>query len=142
MIFDQKDLQSDFVAFLSLKNNEKVNDELVMPLVERFFNFKNVSDFKEIDKNSYISDEDLKYENFSGFFEYFYKHVVFDIHKNITDVDVIVKYCITFDKKTCSKKCKGTGVLYDEIVLYEKPVFYFIYISIDDIFSFLRKSNF
>ncbi|MCI5127550.1 MAG: hypothetical protein D3907_03400, partial [Candidatus Electrothrix sp. AUS3] len=50
-----------------------------------------------------------------------------------------VKYSITLDEKNCPKQCEKTGVFYDEILLYKKPVFYFIYLDIKEIFSFLRK---
>jgi hypothetical protein len=62
-----------------------------------------------------------------------------DIHKNDNEIKIPVTYGITLDKQNCPKECDKTGVFYDKILLYDKPVFYFIYINIEDIFKFLRN---
>lgn len=142
MIFEKKDLQSNFVASLGMKNNKKVDEELIAPLIKDFFNQRGVSYFKELDVDSCISDKDFKHENFNDFFKFFYEKIVYDIYKEDMDVEVVTKYCVTFDKQNCLEKCEDTGVFYDEIMLNDKPVFYFIYVDIEDVFNFLRKSVF
>ena len=139
MISKKKEAKSNFTAYLSIKDNEKINNQLVMRLVNKFFYNKGVSNFKGLPENSDISDKDLKPKNFKDFFTYFYEYIVNDIYKNNGKIEVPVTYCITLDKENCSKKCEKTGIFYDEIFLYKQPVFYFIYINIEDIFKCLRK---
>jgi hypothetical protein len=86
-------------------------------------------------------------------FSYFYDVIFYDIAKNKEGkIEISVKYCITLDKKNCSKVhernwmvgevlVNRTEILYDEILLYNQPVFYFIYVDIEEIFSFLRNQK-
>ncbi|MCK5697287.1 MAG: hypothetical protein KAI02_03940 [Gammaproteobacteria bacterium] len=141
MILEKKNIKSNFVAYLSIKNNKKVNEKFILPLVNNFFKHKKINNFKEISENYEISDEDFKYKNFDDFFSYFYENIMEDISKNNNEIEITVKYCITLDKQNCLKKCNSTGIFYDEILLYNQPVFYFIYIDINDVFSFLRQQN-
>ncbi len=141
MISENTEAKSDFVAFLSLKENKKVNEQLIKPLVNKFFHSQDINDFKSLADNADISDEDFKSKNFKDFFTYFYKYIVNDIHKNNDEIEIPVTYCITFDKQNCEKKCEKTGVFYDVLFLYNEPVFYFIYIDIKEVFTCLRKQN-
>jgi len=141
MINENKSIKSNFVAYLSIKNKKKVDEELIKPLVNKFFNHRDISNYQEITENNSISDEDFNYKNFDGFFSYFYEHITNDISVNGNETEIIVKYCITFDKQNCQKQCNSTEIFYDEILLYNQPCFYFIYIDINDIFNFLRKIN-
>ncbi|MCI5115732.1 MAG: hypothetical protein D3921_01700 [Candidatus Electrothrix sp. AW1] len=74
-------------------------------------------------------------------FSYFYDVILNEIAKDKKNVVFPVKFTITLDKKNCSKQCEKTGIFYDEILLNKKPVFYFIYMDIEEIFSFLRKQQ-
>ena len=139
MISQKKEAKSNFTAYLSVKDNKKVNDMLIERLVEPFFDNKGISDFKYLPENADISYEDFDPKKFKDFFAYFYEYIVNHIHKNNGEIEIPVTYCITLDKQNCSKKCNKTGILYDEILLYEKPVFYFLYVNIEDIFKFLRN---
>ena len=139
MISKKKEAKSNFTTFLSVKDNKKINEQLIKPLIDDFFTNKGINDFKAVAENADISDKDLDPKNFKDFFSYFYEYIVNDIHKNNGEIEIPVTYCITLDKQNCLKKCNKTGILYDEILLYEKPVFYFIYVNIEDIFKFLRK---
>ena len=141
MISQKKEAKSNFTAFLSVKENKNINEQLIKPLVRNLFDGKGISNFKALAENADISDEDLKSKNFKDFFTYFYEYIVNDIHKNNGKIEVPVTYCITLDKQNCSKECKKTGIFYDEILLYKQPVFYFIYIDIEDVFNFLRNEK-
>jgi len=136
MISQKPKVQSHFVTYISVKDNSKINDKLTLKVAE-FFQAKNITQYKSIAENSEISDVDFKKVEFS----YFYDVIFYDIVKNKEGkIEIPVKYCITLDEKNCSKTCEKTGMLYDEILLYNQPVFYFIYIDIKEIFDFLRKN--
>ncbi len=136
MISQKPKVQSHFVTYISVKDNSKINDKLTLKVAE-FFQAKNITQYKSIAENSEISDVDFKKVEFS----YFYDVIFYDIVKNKEGkIEIPVKYCITLDKQNCSKTCEKTGMLYDEILLYNQPVFYFIYIDIKEIFDFLRKN--
>jgi hypothetical protein len=149
MISEKQNLQSQFVTYLSVDCKSKINQELIEPRVKNFFDAKNISAYKPIDSDKAISDLDFKTVDFS----YFYDVIFYDIAKNKEGkIEIPVKYCITLDKKNCPQEIitdwymvlnevpvEPIYTLYDEIFLYNQPVFYFIYVDIKDIFYFLRK---
>jgi hypothetical protein len=135
MISQKPKVQSHFVTYISVKDNSKINDKLNLKVTE-FFQAKNIAQYKSIAENSEISDVDFKKVEFS----YFYDVIFYDIVKNKQGkIEIPVKYCITLDETNCSKTCETTKIRYDEIVLYDQPVFYFIYIDIKEVFMYLRK---
>ena len=149
MISEKPKAQSHFVTYISVKDNSPINNELIFPKVEKFFAEKGITDYKPISENFEISDVDFKKVEFS----YFYDVIFYDIAKNKEGkIEIPVKYCITIDKQNCSKVHEEnwmfgevlvdrTEILYDEILLYNQPIFYFIYVDIEEIFSFLRTNS-
>jgi len=137
MINQKEKAISQFFTYLSVKVNSNINRNLINPFVDKFFKEKGVKNYLSIQENAEISDLDFKKVEFS----YFYDYVFNDINKHNDIVEIIVKYCITVDKKNCSKKCDITGILYDEILLYNQPIFYFIYVDIEEILTFIREQN-
>ncbi|MDP3008650.1 MAG: hypothetical protein Q8N30_06230 [Methylococcales bacterium] len=141
MIEERTESKSNFVGYLGIKDCDKVNEGLILPKVRAFFDTRNIKYYKCIDKQASISDLDFKYSNFQYFFPHFYDFIVDEIHKTNDKVETVITYCITLDETNCSKICDKTGIHYDEFLLYKEPVFYFIYIDIKDIFSFLRRNS-
>ncbi len=141
MLEEKDGAKSDFVAYLGIKNHERINQLLILPRVKEFFKAKNISHYKPIQEQACISDLDFKKSNFPEFFPYFYDFIVDDIYKKEGKVEAVVKYCITLDETNCSKTCDKTRIRYDEFLLYKEPVFYFIYIDIKDIFDCLRSNK-
>ena len=139
MLSQNEHAMSRFVSHLSVKENENINKRLVEPLVRLFFENKGIFNYKSITKNAAISDLDFKKEKID--FSYFYSHVFNDITKIKDKIELPVKYCLTFDKINCSQKCEETGIFYDEIILTKQPVFYFIYLDINEVFNFLREKS-
>jgi hypothetical protein len=140
MISENKESRSSFVACLQLKDSDRVRHDLIKPIVGRFFSARDIVDYKEISRNSEISDLDFSPEYTK--INYFYDFIFDDIRKDTKGkIEFSIKYILTLDKKNCQKQCEKTGVFYDEITLNKKPACYFIYISIEEIFSFLRKNT-
>ena len=138
MIKENIEATSCYAACLQLKDSDRIKEKFIKPIVERFFAASNINNYEEIALNNEISNKDF---NSQGI-DYFYEDIFYDIKKTKEGkIDFSVKYCITLDKTNCTTPCKKTGILYDEILLNKKPVFYFIYIPIEDIFSFLREEN-
>lgn len=142
MIRNNIEATSCYAACLQLKDGENVKEQFIKPIVKRFFRAMNidVNDCKEIASNSEISDKDFNRQGV----DYFYENIFDDIKKTKEGkIEFSVKYCITLDKTNCTKPCQcdEKEILYDVILLNTQPVFYFIYISIEDIFAFLRKEN-
>ncbi len=150
MISQKQKVQSHFVTYISVKDNSRINDELIFPKVKSFFAAKGITNYKSIAENSEISDVDFKKVDFS----YFYDVIFYDIAKNKEgQIEIPVKYCITIDKQNCHQEIivdwymysevpvKPIYIFYDEILLYNQPVFYFIYVDIEEIFSFLRTNS-
>lgn len=139
MISENTEAESSYVAYLQFKDSEKIKKELIEPRVKDFFSARNIDNYEEIRANKEISDLDFEKQEMS----YFYENIFYDISKNRDGkVEFSVKYSITLDKKNCKEEpCEKTNIFYDEILLNKTPVFYFIYVSIDEIFSFLRDSS-
>ena len=132
--------KSQFVGYFGVKNVEKIERELILPTVENFFVARNIQSFKPIDESAAFADLDFDRKNFDDFFAHFYEFIVDGIHKNGDKVEIPVTYCITLDETNCSKICAQTQIRYDEILLFDTPVFYFIYVDVKDIFSCLRAN--
>ena len=140
MIRENIEAISCYAACLQLKDSERIKKEFINPRVKKFFDAMNIKDYEEIASNSEISDKDFNKQGI----DYFYQNIFYDIKKTKAGkIEFSVKYCVTLDKTNCTKPCQcdEIEILYDVILLNTKPVFYFIYISIEDIFAFLRKEN-
>jgi len=135
MISHDAKIESDIYAYLSLKNSKLINEILIKPKIETFFSEKNISKYEPISAKNSLSDIDFSKKDFS----YFYEKILFDIQKSSEDIELTVKYCITFDKENCKKECTSTNTKYDTITLYSDPILYFIYINVDEIFMTLRS---
>ncbi len=142
MIEAKPTAKSNFVGYLGIKNYSKVEQQLILPHIEDFFTARKITDFKTLDENAGFADVDFQRKNFADFFAHFYEYIVDGIHKKNGKVEIPVTYCITLDKSNCSKQCEKTGIWYDDILLYNQPVFYFIYLDIQAIFSFLKERQF
>jgi hypothetical protein len=147
MIETNSKAKSQFVGYFGIKNYEKIERELIQPLVDRFFDVRNIQkqNRKEIQSEGIFADRDFidtsKDKNKSFFSEYFYDYIVDGIHKNGDNVEIPVTYCITLDEQNCSKTCEQTQIRYDEILLFDTPVFYFIYVDVKEVFSCLRQNS-
>ena len=140
-MIESKNTISNFVGYLGIKNYAKIQQNLILPLVKRFFVSREITNFKLIDENAAFSDLDFQSKNFADFFAHFYEFIVDGIHKKDGKIEIPMTYCITLDETNCSKTCEKTGIRYDEMLLFDQPVFYFIYVDVKDVFSCLRGEN-
>ncbi len=139
MIETKSAAKSSFVGYLGVKNYLQIEQNLIQPTVQKFFAAREIANFKPIDEHACFADLDFDRNNFAEFFAHFYDFVVDDIHRNDDKIKVSVTYCITLDETNCSKTCENTKIRYDEILLYDLPVFYFIYVDIKEVFACLRE---
>ena len=135
--------KSQFVGYFGVKNYEKIERDLIQPLVDRFFDVRNIpkKNQKEIEAEGIFADRDFLDKSKPFMNPFFYEFIVDGIHKNGDNVEIPVTYCITLDETNCSKTCEQTQIRYDEILLFDTPVFYFIYVDVKDVFSCLRGEN-
>ncbi len=138
MIETNSKAKSQFVGYFGVKNVEKIGRNLIFSTVEKFFNARNITTHKAIQNYAAFSDLDFDRKNFDDFFGHFYEFIVDGIHKNDDNVEIPVTYCITLDETNCSKICEQTQIRYDEILLFDTPVFYFIFVDVKEIFVCLR----
>jgi len=102
---------------------------------------RNIQTFKPIDESAAFADLDFDPKNFDGFFAHFYEFIVDGIQKNGDNVEIPATYCITLDETNCAQICDETQIRYDEILLFDTPVFYFIFVDVKAVFSCLRGEN-
>jgi hypothetical protein len=138
MIETNSKSKSQFVGYFGVKNVEKIERDLIFPTVQKFFTARNIQNFKSIDESAAFADLDFDRKNFDDFFAHFYDYIVDGIHKKGDKVEIPVTYCITLDETNCSKTCEETQIRYDEILLFDTPVFYFIFVDVKDVFKHLR----
>ena len=137
MINQNQDAISSSVVYFGVKNNKEINTKL-KGYVDSFFKARNIQNHKAIPNNAEISDLDFKKLPI----DHFYDFILNEISKSEENVvEFSVRYSITLDKGNCSQQCRQTGFFYDEILLHKKPIFYFIYQDIEEIFTFLRTSQ-
>ena len=141
MIETNSKAKSQFVGYFGVKNVEKIERNLILPTVEKFFDARNIQTFKSIDESAAFADLDFNRKNFDDFFTHFYEFIVDGIYKNGDNVEIPVTYCITLDEQNCSKTCDKTQIRYDEILLFDTPVFYFIYVDVKEVFKYLRDEH-
>ena len=141
MIEKKSEIKSDFVGYLGVKDYSKVEKALILPMIQDFFSVRGIKKFKIINEQASFADLDFDRNNFSNFFAHFYHFLVDDIRKNDEKVETKVTYCITLDVANCGKICDKTGIRYDDILLYNQPVFYFIHVDVNDIFKCLRSDS-
>lgn len=132
-------VKSNFVGYLGIKNYSQVEQDLILPTVNKFFAARKITNFKAIEEKAGFADLDFQTKNFTDFFAHFYEFIVDGIHKSNGKIEIPVTYCITLDEINCSKNCKTTQIKYDELLLYDQPVFYFIYMDIKNVFQCLRR---
>ena len=139
MIETKSEAKGNFVGYLGIKNYSQIKRNLILPTVQNFFDAQEIQNFKAIDEHAGFADLDFNRNNFSDFFANFYDFIVNDIQSvGGGEFPLTITYCVTLDETNCSKTCEKTKIRYDEILLYKKPVFYFIYVDIKDVFACLR----
>ncbi|MDD5227903.1 MAG: hypothetical protein PHN45_01690 [Methylococcales bacterium] len=141
MIETNSKLKSQFVGYFGVKNYERIEHELILPTVKKFFIARQITEFKPIEEHAAFADLDFDRKNFDDFFAHFYEFIVDGIHKNGDNVEIPVTYCITLDEQNCLKTCEKTQIRYDEILLFDTPVFYFIYVDVKEVFKHLRNGQ-
>jgi len=108
-------------------------------LIKIFFDTKRIVNYQPLDKNKVISDKDFCNTKFIDI-TYFYDYIVGDISKDENGkIQHIIRYAITFDKAMTPKD--ENGISYGEIKLGNNPIFYFIYVDLQDMLNFLKKNN-
>ncbi len=141
MIETNSKAKSQFVGYFGVKNYEQIKKNLIEPKVKDFFDVRNIQNPKEIEAEGIFADKDFLDMSKPFMNPFFYEFIVDGIHKNGDNVEIPVTYCITLDETNCSKTCDQTQIRYDEILLFDTPVFYFIYVDVKDIFSCLRGED-
>jgi hypothetical protein len=139
MIQEQPEVISFYVPYLNFCENTSrfIAENFIEPKVKEFFYTRKIDKYDLIDTEKYISDLDFKKVSFS----YFYENILADIEKQSGNVHHIIKYGITFDEEVTPETCEKTKIKYDEILLNKKPIFYFIYVDLKEMMSFLRKQD-
>jgi len=127
---------SSFLGLRGSKSNE-INQQLIYPLIERFFQAHGVDFYFYLKDELSISDVDFKKIDFN----YYYDVVMARIGKKNGGVSFQTAYIVTIDEKNCSLNCEYTGIKYDVIKMNDKPILYFIHVPVELILDFLRKGE-
>ena len=110
--------------------------DYLTPRVERFFSIRKITNVVEIAADLSISDADFKQVCMS----YFYETMFGDL-AHARDVRNFAAYTITYDKALASDFCAESGMSYSRVLLGGAPLFYFLFLDIEDILSFLKTNS-
>lgn len=97
-----------------------------------FFKERNINSFELITEKILIADILFKKIDFPSFF---YK----SIFKDMPAKDFNVKYGLTINQKLTNKYCAASDTYYSVINLYNKPILYYLYISVEEISEIMKK---
>lgn len=116
----------------------RVNSK-ILEKVDFFFSKKNIDSYEGIEVMKYISDLDFSSSKRVKF-DYFYENILDEIEINEERKSSIkVKYLITIDKKSCPTFCEKSETYYNEMLLFNQPIFYFIFVSVEEIMDHVRN---
>lgn len=120
-------LNSFYSPFLTLDKKTRVfiNNRFILKKVEVFFKEIKIDRFKELNEKYVISDIFFKNISFESLYEEFFD----DLVKENDEIIYTVKYSITFNKNLTSSFCEKTNIYFSEINIFNKPIFYLIYID-------------
>ncbi|MEY4980616.1 MAG: hypothetical protein RLZZ352_2886 [Pseudomonadota bacterium] len=135
MIKDYDGIESDYLVCALIKDSTIIKQNLINPLVARFFQFQEIEKYEELSIEYGFSDIDFPRIGFDRI----YNTLLSVIKREDNIIDVPVKYFLTLDKINCSQKCKKTDIYYDTIEINDRPFLYFIYIDLIEIIQELRK---
>lgn len=130
-------MRSDSFLGLHGSKSHLVNQLVVEPLVDRFFQAQGVERYFPLKSDLSISDTEFKSIDFS----YYYDVVMARISRKNGEVSFETAYIVTIDEKNCSLNCEHTRTKYDVIKMNDKPILYFIYVPVGLILDFLRKGE-
>lgn len=135
MILSNSEITSKFIIGLSVYDSIDVRENLINPMVSKFFRARNIEEYNELDFEYAFSDLDFKNKDF----DFIYCKLLSDICRKEKAIHIPVKYLVTLDKESCSKRCEKTGLLFDTIDINRFPFFYFIHFDFYEILKFIRS---
>lgn len=144
---------SKYVPYVSFQPDTRdfLNEQFIKKQkIEPFFKVRNIVDYKAIERDCLFSEIDYKIKGTKfpvgnqekGFFDILYTEYFKYIKKTeeFGKIECPTMYAITFDKDLTPQQCPQTNIHYGEIKLYKKPVFYYIYIDLQEMIDFLKKN--
>jgi hypothetical protein len=134
--------RSDFVPVVALKPEvqAKVDELFLKPIAESFFIKLHINylsaEYIGFD-NAITEKEFVKLETElakSYFYEMIFTNPKKDSHKKILNR---IKYCFTFDRELAQFSFDGSK--YGVITLGSKPIFYYIFIDLQELIRFIKE---
>ena len=135
MIKDTFDISSSYFICAAVKDSSFIKNDLIKPIVTRFFDAQEIDAYEELPLADCFSD--IEYNKIA--FEHIYGRLLVGITKKDKQVEIPVKYILTIDKINCNQRCRKTDTMYDTIDINDRPFLYFIYIDINSIIMAMRK---
>lgn len=132
-----RNLYSPEIAF-SKAATALLREGIIEPRLGAFFQARDIRDSHEIKASRCVSDLDFTdYQHVT--IKYFYKQLLSSLKKEDGGFGPIY-YTITYDKQLTPLRCEKTGLLYNQLYLGEKPILYYIYFDLQELFDFIRSS--
>lgn len=138
MKYKNQSLNSFYSPFLTLDSKSRIfiNNKFILPKINDFFKEKQIHKFKELNDKYIFSDILFKDILFESLYEEFFD----DFIKENDSIQYMIKYSITFNKNLVNLKCEKTNIIYSELLVFNQPIFYLIYIdSFDNVIKEYEK---
>lgn len=121
---------------------QRVNEEFIYPILDKFFKDKGgIDSYEELDPDKIkteieFSQKDTQ-ENYVK--SYVYKEVMNTISKNDDGtINFKPRYVVSFDQDLTDFK-EERGIKYGELRLGNAPILYFIYIDLQELIRFIKN---
>lgn len=131
------------VVSLNPTVQHKVNEEFIKPILKKFFQNKGGIDaYEELDPDKIKTEVEFSQQDTKESYvkSYVYKELMNVISKN--DEGIIEfkrRYVVSFDEYLTTFKEEG-DIKYGELRLGDIPILYFIYIDLQKLIKFIKKS--
>lgn len=139
-----RNFYAPYISF-DVKTREFLNTYFIGPKINNFLEIRGIT--KQLNDDFLLTDimfNDIAVGQNSRWDipSYFYDEILASVHRDPVSRKLIHEpmYSITFSKDNVSKLCEETQVMYSAINLYDRPVFYYIYIDLQELISFLQTS--
>jgi hypothetical protein len=133
------------VVSFSPKSMKRVNEQVIYPKLEKFFEHRGgIDSYEALDPDKIQTDIEFKQKESQESYvkSYIYKELMNTISKNDDgSINFKRRYVVSFDEDLTPCTDKTTGMKYGELKLGMQAILYFIYIDLQDIISFIKQEK-
>lgn len=130
------------VVSLNSQVRQRVNEEFIYPILDKFFKDKGgIDSYEELDPDKIKTEIEFSQKDTQESYvkSYVYKELMNVISKKDDGtINFKPKYVVSFDQDLTDFK-EERGIKYGELRLGDAPILYFIYIDLQELIRFIKN---